>query len=169
MEVTLRLVGSRGILVEPILPDMADNPNDFRQSSSEVRRARDSTVLFEPGSTMKIFTVAAGLAGGAISPTQKLYCEKGVMAVDNVMIRDTHASEWLSLPQVLALSCLYTPTRLAMNDVIRVLKERGLRDKVKIIVGGAPIDQSFADMVGADGYAPDPPAGIKKVMGWLGK
>src|SRR5512139_4084923 len=56
-------------------------------------------------------------------------------------------------PDILALSCLYTPTRLAMNDVIRVLKERGLRDKVKIIVGGAPIDQSFADMVGADGYA----------------
>jgi 5-methyltetrahydrofolate--homocysteine methyltransferase len=72
-------------------------------------------------------------------------------------------------PDILALSCLYTPTRLAMNDVIRVLKERGLRDKVKIIVGGAPIDQSFADMVGADGYAADPPAGIKKVMGWLGK
>ena len=72
-------------------------------------------------------------------------------------------------PDILALSCLYTPTRLAMNDVIRVLKERGLRDKVKIIVGGAPIDQSFADLIGADGYAADPPAGIKKVMGWLGK
>ena len=73
-------------------------------------------------------------------------------------------------PQILALSCLYTPTRLAMNDVIRVLKEkRGLRNKVKVIVGGAPIDQSFADLIGADGYAPDPPAGVRKVMGWLGK
>ena len=50
-------------------------------------------------------------------------------------------------PHILALSCLYTPTRLAMTDVIRVLKERGLRDKVKVIVGGAPIDQSFADMI----------------------
>lgn len=72
-------------------------------------------------------------------------------------------------PDVLALSCLYTPTRLAMNDVLRILGERGLRKRVKIIVGGAPIDQSFADMIGADGYAPDAPAGVRKVLEWLGK
>jgi len=72
-------------------------------------------------------------------------------------------------PEVLALSCLYTPTRLAMKDVIRLLEEKNLRKKVKIIIGGAPIDQSFAEMIGADGYAPDPPSGVKKVMGWLGK
>jgi 5-methyltetrahydrofolate--homocysteine methyltransferase len=72
-------------------------------------------------------------------------------------------------PDVLALSCLYTPTRLAMKDVMQMLKERKLRDKVKIIIGGAPIDQNFADLIGADGYAPDPPSGVKKVMGWLGK
>jgi 5-methyltetrahydrofolate--homocysteine methyltransferase len=72
-------------------------------------------------------------------------------------------------PDVLALSCLYTPTRLAMKDVMQMLKERKLRDKVKIIIGGAPIDQHFADLIGADGYAPDPPSGVKKVMGWLGK
>jgi 5-methyltetrahydrofolate--homocysteine methyltransferase len=72
-------------------------------------------------------------------------------------------------PDVLALSCLYTPTRLAMNDVMKLLKERNLRNRVKVIVGGAPIDQSYADMIGADGFAPDPPSGVRKVMGWLGK
>ncbi|NWG04080.1 MAG: corrinoid protein [Syntrophaceae bacterium] len=72
-------------------------------------------------------------------------------------------------PDVLALSCLYTPTRLAMKDVIQMLKQKKLRNKVKIIIGGAPIDQNFADLIGADGYAPDPPSGVKKVMGWLGK
>jgi 5-methyltetrahydrofolate--homocysteine methyltransferase len=72
-------------------------------------------------------------------------------------------------PGILALSCLYTPTRLAMKDVIRLLEEKGLRNGLKIIVGGAPIDQSFADLIGADGYAPDPPSGVKKVMDWLGK
>ncbi len=79
---------------------------------------------------------------------------------------DTVAEE---KPDILALSCLYTPTRLAMKDVIRVLDERALRNKVKIIIGGAPIDQSFADLIGADGYAPDPPSGVKKVRDWLGK
>ncbi|RPJ05049.1 MAG: cobalamin-binding protein [Deltaproteobacteria bacterium] len=72
-------------------------------------------------------------------------------------------------PDVLALSCLYTPTRLAMKDVMRLLKEKGLRNQVKVIIGGAPIDQNYADMIGADGFAPDPPSGVRKVMGWLGK
>ncbi len=72
-------------------------------------------------------------------------------------------------PEVLALSCLYTPTRLAMKDVIQLLQVKNLRNKVKIIIGGAPIDKSFAEMIGADGYAPDPPSGVKKVMGWLRK
>jgi 5-methyltetrahydrofolate--homocysteine methyltransferase len=72
-------------------------------------------------------------------------------------------------PDILALSCLYTPTRLAMKDVIHGLEEANLRKKIKVIIGGAPINQSFADLVGADGYAPDPPSGVKKVMGWLGK
>jgi 5-methyltetrahydrofolate--homocysteine methyltransferase len=72
-------------------------------------------------------------------------------------------------PDVLALSCLYTPTRLAMNDVMRLLKEKKLRNRVKVIIGGAPIDQHYADSIGADGFAPDPPSGVRKVMGWLGK
>jgi cell division protein FtsI (penicillin-binding protein 3) len=51
-----------------------------------------------------MFTVAAGLAAGAITPTQKLYCEKGLMPVDNVVIRDTHPAEWLTISQILAVS-----------------------------------------------------------------
>jgi 5-methyltetrahydrofolate--homocysteine methyltransferase len=70
---------------------------------------------------------------------------------------------------ILALSCLYTPTRLAMKDVIHSLQEANLRKKVKVLIGGAPIDQNFSDMIGADGFAPDPPSGVKKVMAWLGK
>lgn len=72
-------------------------------------------------------------------------------------------------PDVLALSCLYTPTRLAMKDVMQLLNEKNLRERVKVIIGGAPIDQSYADMIGADGFAPDPPSGVRKVMDWLGK
>jgi 5-methyltetrahydrofolate--homocysteine methyltransferase len=72
-------------------------------------------------------------------------------------------------PDILALSCLYTPTRLTMKDVIQALESANLRNKVKVLIGGAPIDQRFADMIGADGYAPDPPSGVKKAMGWLGK
>jgi 5-methyltetrahydrofolate--homocysteine methyltransferase len=72
-------------------------------------------------------------------------------------------------PQILGLSCLYTPTRLAMKDVIEDLKAAGLRNRVKIIIGGAPIDQKFADLIGADGYGHDAPSGVQKARSWMGK
>jgi 5-methyltetrahydrofolate--homocysteine methyltransferase len=43
----------------------------------------------------------------------------------------------------------------AQKDVIDALKNAGLRDKVKVMVGGAPVTQSFADEIGADAYTPD--------------
>lgn len=58
-------------------------------------------------------------------------------------------------PQAIGMSALLTTTMMAMKNTIEVLKEEGLRDTVKVIVGGAPITQSFADEIGADGYASD--------------
>jgi 5-methyltetrahydrofolate--homocysteine methyltransferase len=69
---------------------------------------------------------------------------------------------------ILALSALYSPTRLAMKEAIQALKDDGIRDQVKVMVGGAPIDQDFSDLIGADGYAPDAPQAVKlakKLMG----
>jgi len=53
---------------------------------------------------------------------------------------------------ILALSALLTTTAAEMEKVIVALKKKGLRDKVKIIVGGGAITQEFADTIGADGY-----------------
>lgn len=58
-------------------------------------------------------------------------------------------------PQVLALSALLTTTMAAQKDVIEEIKAAGLRDSVKIMVGGAPITQEYADEIGADAYTPD--------------
>jgi 5-methyltetrahydrofolate--homocysteine methyltransferase len=58
-------------------------------------------------------------------------------------------------PQVIGMSALLTTTMLSMKDTIEALKKEGLRDSVKVIIGGAPITQGFADQIGADGYAPD--------------
>ena len=58
-------------------------------------------------------------------------------------------------PNVLAMSALLTTTMLAMKDTIELLKEEGLRDSVKVIVGGAPVTADFANEIGADGWAPD--------------
>jgi 5-methyltetrahydrofolate--homocysteine methyltransferase len=55
-------------------------------------------------------------------------------------------------PDVLGLSALLTTTMPEMQKVIAELKNQGLRDKVKVLVGGAPVDRAFAEKIGADGY-----------------
>jgi 5-methyltetrahydrofolate--homocysteine methyltransferase len=56
-------------------------------------------------------------------------------------------------PDVLGMSALLTTTMRAMESTIKVLEEAGLRSQVKIMIGGAPVTQAFADQIGADGYA----------------
>ena len=65
-------------------------------------------------------------------------------------------------PDIIAMSSLLTTSMGAMKDTIKVLKESGLRDKVKIIIGGAPITQSYADSIGADSYAKDAATAVDK-------
>jgi 5-methyltetrahydrofolate--homocysteine methyltransferase len=57
--------------------------------------------------------------------------------------------------KVLCLSALLTTTMMAQKDVIEALKAAGLRDRVKVMIGGAPVTQSFAEEIGADAYTPD--------------
>jgi corrinoid protein of di/trimethylamine methyltransferase len=56
---------------------------------------------------------------------------------------------------VLCLSALLTTTMYMQKEAIDALKTAGLREKVKVMVGGAPVTQSFADEIGADAYSPD--------------
>lgn len=63
--------------------------------------------------------------------------------------------------QILGMSAMLTTTMYAMKDSIEALQEAGLRDKVKIMVGGAPVNQAFADQIGADGYSINAPAAVE--------
>jgi 5-methyltetrahydrofolate--homocysteine methyltransferase len=58
-------------------------------------------------------------------------------------------------PHILGLSALLTTTMPQMKAIIDGLKQKGLRDRVKVMVGGAPVNEKFARDIGADGYAPD--------------
>ena len=58
-------------------------------------------------------------------------------------------------PNIVALSALLTTTMPMMQQTVDALAESGVRDRIKIIVGGAPVNQEFADRIGADGYAAD--------------
>jgi len=69
---------------------------------------------------------------------------------------------------VIGMSALLTTTMTYMKDVIQAVDDAGLRDKVKVIIGGAPITQSYADEIKADGYAPDAASAVDLVKGLLG-
>jgi len=71
-------------------------------------------------------------------------------------------------PEVLGMSALLTTTMPKMKEVIQLLERRGVRDRVQIIVGGAPVTQEFADEIGANGYAPDAGSAVDKVKEMLG-
>ncbi|MBC7316820.1 MAG: corrinoid protein [Chloroflexi bacterium] len=64
---------------------------------------------------------------------------------------------------VIGLSALLTTTMPSMRSTIEALEEAGLRDKVKVIIGGAPVTQKYADEIGADGYGRDAAAAANLV------
>jgi len=71
-------------------------------------------------------------------------------------------------PDILAMSALLTVTMPEMKNVIDVLKENGLRDRIKVIVGGRPVTPEFADEIGADGYAEDAVKAVSMVKKLVG-
>ena len=72
------------------------------------------------------------------------------MSVDNVVDKVKELK-----PDLLGLSALLTTTMPEMQKVIEALQAQGIRDELKVIIGGAPVDAAFADKIGADGFGED--------------
>jgi len=70
--------------------------------------------------------------------------------------------------KLVCLSALLTTTMPGMKEVIETLQKAGMRAKVKVMIGGAPVTQSYADEIGADGYAPDAASAVDKAKELLG-
>ena len=66
--------------------------------------------------------------------------------------------------EVVGLSALLTTTMVSIKGVLQALEEAGARDDVKVVIGGAPITQAFADEVGADGFAPNAASAVRLVQ-----
>jgi len=71
-------------------------------------------------------------------------------------------------PDLVGMSALLTTTMPAIRSTIEALVEAGLRDKVSVLVGGAPLTQAYANQIGADGYAPDAGSAVRKARELLG-
>jgi corrinoid protein of di/trimethylamine methyltransferase len=71
-------------------------------------------------------------------------------------------------PEVVGMSAMLTTTMRAMGYTIKAIEEAGLRDRVKIMVGGAPVDADFSKRIGADGYGSNAPAGADLAKKFVG-
>ena len=67
-------------------------------------------------------------------------------------------------PDLVAMSALLTTTMVSMSQTIAALKDAGLRDTVKIMIGGAPVTADYAKQIGADGYAANAPEAVELAM-----
>jgi len=72
-------------------------------------------------------------------------------------------------PDIVGISALLTTMLPFMRDTIRSLEEAGVRESVKVLIGGAPVTPEFADSIGADGYAPDGATAVAKARGLVGE
>ncbi len=70
-------------------------------------------------------------------------------------------------PDIVGMSALLTTTMVNMPEVVKALEAAGLRDKVKIMIGGAPITQNYADQIGADAYSPDAASAVDSAKSFI--
>ena len=116
------------------------------------------TLVFDGGYGTMLF--AAGLLNGA--------CPE--------LWNDTHADVVAGIHQgyfdagsdIVGISALMTTTMPGMKRTIDALAKAGLRDRVKVMIGGAPVSQAFADDIGADGYAKDSTLAVVKAKQLVG-
>jgi len=118
----------------------------------------------EPKGTVVIGTVKGDMHDIGKNIVRIMYEGHGINVID--LGTDVSAEQFVDAAvengaKIICCSALLTTTMGEMGRVVEILKERGLRDSIKVMVGGAPITQSFCDSIGADGYAPDAASGAE--------
>ncbi len=68
---------------------------------------------------------------------------------------------------IIAMSALLTTTMSSMRDTVQALSDAGMRDQVRVLIGGAPVTQSYCDEIKGDGYAPDAASAVEKAKALL--
>ena len=116
------------------------NPNNFGEFKPGEWRNRAVTDVFEPGSTLKPFTIAAALASGRWKPNSKVFCENGAMRVADYTIHDDHSEGWLDVTGILAKSSNIGVAKLALDvgaePLYDILHKAGFGQRHQVGLGG---------------------------------
>ena len=125
----------------------------------------------EPVATLLIGTVQGDLHDIGKNLVAMMFEGAGFRVIDlGIDVKPAQFVETVETykPEIVALSALLTTTMPAMMETIDSLMASGLREQVKVIVGGAPVTGNYASEIGADGYAPDASSAVDKAKELLG-
>ncbi|MHA1231369.1 MAG: cobalamin B12-binding domain-containing protein [Candidatus Helarchaeota archaeon] len=130
--------------------------------------------LLEKSTTKKLGTIVIGTVLGDLHDLGKnIFCNYAKSAGFKVIDlgTDVPVEKFIDAikennAHIIGMSCLLTATDQQLGKVINELKNQKLRDKVKVIVGGAAITEEFAKSIGADAFAPDAITGLDIVKKW---
>ena len=147
---TYEALGGSVVVVDPTTGELlamasapSFNPNDYSTSDPDSRRNRPVVDRFEPGSTMKVFAVSLALAANSVTPTTSIYCEEGTMAMDNIVIHDTHVNKWLTPTQILTVSSNIGAAKIALglgeSRLYEGLRRFGFGDALGLPVPGESV------------------------------
>ncbi|MFC2017805.1 B12-binding domain-containing protein [Chloroflexota bacterium] len=165
----LDLVGERFATGEMFLPEMILSSIAAREGIAIATKDIEKDQL-KPKATMVLGTVKGDLHDIGKNLVALILSSRGFEIIDLGI--DVHEERFINAvrehtPEILGMSCLLTTTMAGMKDVINALTEAGLRDTVKIIVGGCPVTQEFAIEIGADYYGSDAVSAATVLEKWL--
>lgn len=119
------------------------NSNSYGEHDPALRRLRAVTDTYEPGSTLKIFTVAAGLESGMVTPDTVFFCENGSYPVGRHIIHDTHSYGNLTLSEIVKVS-----SNIGALKVGALIGKKRLHDSLKAFGFGGRTGLDFGGEVG---------------------
>lgn len=153
----MNIIGKKFKQGEIFVPDVLISARAMNHASVALKPALAEAGISSPGKAI-ICTVKGDLHDIGKNLVKMMIEGKGIDVIDlgvdcpnEKIIEAVRESD----AKVVCLSALLTTTMLMQKEAIDALKTAGLRDKVKIMVGGAPVTQSYADEIGADAYTPD--------------
>jgi 5-methyltetrahydrofolate--homocysteine methyltransferase len=153
----MNIVGAKFKAGDVFVPEVLVAARAMNHASAALKPALTAAGVQPVGKAI-ICTVKGDLHDIGKNLVKMMVEGKGIEVTDlGVDVKDEKIVETVqqSDAKVLLLSALLTTTMMSLKDVIEALNAAGLRNKVKVMVGGAPVTQTFADEIGADAYTPD--------------
>lgn len=157
-------VGERFAAGEYFISELIYSSHIMKEALARLEPLFEHTDLSESGETVVIGTVKGDIHDLGKNIVATLLRNSGFRVIDLGI--DVPAERFIEKlketgAKVLGLSCLLNLAFHEMKNVVDRLKEAGMRNQIRVIIGGQPIDEKVREYTGADYYAPDAPAGVK--------